>query len=159
MANKKVEFVVNGQSVSLEVRQDERLVDVLRNQLGLKGTKTGCREGECGTCSVILNGKIVPSCLVPVMKADGGTISTVEGLEHNGELHPLQQSFIEKGAVQCGFCTPGMLLAAKNLLDHNPEPTEGEIRRAISGVFCRCTGYRKIVQAVQAAAEIMKTSR
>ena len=159
MAKKKVKFVVNGQQVSLEVRQDERLVDVLRNELGLKGTKTGCREGECGTCSVILNGKIVPSCLVPVMKADGGTIVTVEGLEHEGELHPLQRSFIEKGAVQCGFCTPGMLLAAKNLLDHNPEPTEGEIRRAISGVLCRCTGYRKIVQAIQAVAEIMKASR
>jgi carbon-monoxide dehydrogenase small subunit len=159
MAKKKVTFVVNGQRVSLEVRQDERLVDVLRNQLGLKGTKTGCREGECGTCSVILNGKIVPSCLVPVMKAEGGTIITVEGLEQEGELHPLQRSFIEKGAVQCGFCTSGMLLAAKNLLDHNPEPTEEEIRRAISGVFCRCTGYRKIVQAIQAAGEIMKASR
>jgi carbon-monoxide dehydrogenase small subunit len=159
MLKKKVEFVVNGQPVSLEVCQDERLVDVLRNQLGLKGTKTGCREGECGTCSVILNGKIVPSCLVPVMKAEGGTIVTVEGLEQEGELHPLQRSFIEKGAVQCGFCTPGMLLAAKNLLDHNPEPTEGEIRRAISGVLCRCTGYRKIVQAIQAAAQIMKASR
>jgi carbon-monoxide dehydrogenase small subunit len=93
------------------------------------------------------------------MKAEGGTIVTVEGLEQEGELHPLQRSFIEKGAVQCGFCTPGMLLAAKNLLDHNPEPTEGEIRRAISGVLCRCTGYRKIVQAIQAAAQIMKASR
>jgi carbon-monoxide dehydrogenase small subunit len=159
MVKKKVEFVVNDQKVSLEVRQDERLVDVLRNQLGLKGAKTGCREGECGTCSVILNGKIVPSCLVPVMKAEGGTIITVEGLEQEGELHPLQRSFIEKGAVQCGFCTPGMLLAAKNLLDHNPDPTEGEIRRAISGVLCRCTGYRKIVQAIQAAGEIMKAWR
>ena len=159
MAKKKVEFVVNGQRVSVEVEADERLVDVLRNQLGLKGTKTGCREGECGTCSVILNGKIVPSCLVPVLKAEGGMITTVEGLEQNGELHPLQQSFIDHGAVQCGFCTPGMLLSAKNLLDHNPEPTEEEIRRAISGVFCRCTGYHKIVQAIQAAGEMMKASR
>ena len=159
MIKKTVEFVVNGRKVSLEVRQDERLVDVLRNQLGLKGTKAGCREGECGTCSVILNGKVVPSCLVPVMKADGGTITTVEGLEEDGKLHPLQKAFIEKGAVQCGFCTPGMLLSAKNLLDQNPDPTAEEIRRAISGVFCRCTGYRKIVQAIQAAGETMKASR
>jgi carbon-monoxide dehydrogenase small subunit len=159
MVKKNVEFIVNGHKVSLEVRPDERLVDVLRNQLGLTGTKTGCREGECGACSVILNGKIVPSCLVPVMKADGGMITTVEGLEQDGRLHPLQQTFIDRGAVQCGFCTPGMLLAAKNLLDQNPEPTEEEIRRAISGVFCRCTGYRKIVQAIQAAAETMKAAR
>jgi aerobic-type carbon monoxide dehydrogenase small subunit (CoxS/CutS family) len=159
MIKRNVEFVVNGKKVSLEVRQDERLVDVLRNQLGLKGTKAGCREGECGTCSVILNGKIVPSCLVPVMKADGGTITTVEGLEQGGELHPLQKAFIEKGAVQCGFCTPGMLLSAKNLLDQNPEPTVEEIKRAISGVLCRCTGYRKIVQAIQAAGQTMKASR
>jgi len=159
MIKKTVEFVVNGKKVSLGVRQDERLVDVLRNQLGLKGTKAGCREGECGTCSVILNGKVVPSCLVPVMKADGGTITTVEGLEEDGKLHPLQKAFIEKGAVQCGFCTPGMLLSAKNLLDQNPDPTAEEIRRAISGVFCRCTGYRKIVQAIQAAGETMKASR
>jgi carbon-monoxide dehydrogenase small subunit len=159
MIKKTVEFVVNGRKVSLEVRQDERLVDMLRNQLGLKGTKAGCREGECGTCSVILNGKVVPSCLVPVMKADGGTITTVEGLEEDGKLHPLQKAFIEKGAVQCGFCTPGMLLSAKNLLDQNPDPTAEEIRRGISGVFCRCTGYRKIVQAIQAAGETMKASR
>ena len=159
MIKKTVEFVVNGMKVSLGVQQDERLVDVLRNQLGLKGTKAGCREGECGTCSVILNGKVVPSCLVPVMKADGGTITTVEGLEEDGKLHPLQKAFIEKGAVQCGFCTPGMLLSAKNLLDQNPDPTAEEIRRAISGVFCRCTGYRKIVQAIQAAGETMKASR
>ena len=159
MIKKKVELVVNGKKVFLEVRQDDRLVDVLRNQLGLKGTKAGCREGECGTCSVILNGKVVPSCLVPVMKADGGVITTVEGLEQDGALHPLQSAFIEKGAVQCGFCTPGMLLSAKNLLDQNPEPTVEEIKRAISGVFCRCTGYRKIVQAIQAASETMKASR
>lgn len=157
MIKKKVEFVVNGKKESLEVRQDERLVDVLRNQLGLKGTKVGCREGECGTCSIILNGKVVPSCLVPVMKADGGTITTVEGLQQDGVLHPLQSAFIEKGAVQCGFCTPGMLLSAKNLLDQNLEPTVEEIKRAISGVFCRCTGYRKIVQAIQAASETMKS--
>lgn len=157
MIKKKVEFVVNGKKESLEVRQDERLVDVLRNQLGLKGTKAGCREGECGTCSIILNGKVVPSCLVPVMKADGGTITTVEGLQQDGVLHPLQSAFIEKGAVQCGFCTPGMLLSAKNLLDQNLEPTVEEIKRAISGVFCRCTGYRKIVQAIQAASETMKS--
>jgi aerobic-type carbon monoxide dehydrogenase small subunit (CoxS/CutS family) len=153
MGEVKVELEVNGKKISLKVEPNDRLVDVIRNRLGLKGTKTGCREGECGACTVILNGKIVPSCLIPIMKADGGKITTVEGLENNGELHPLQKAFIEKGAVQCGFCTSGMLLAAKNLLDRNPKPSEEEIKAAISGVLCRCTGYRKIIQAIQAASE------
>jgi carbon-monoxide dehydrogenase small subunit len=153
MAEVKVELEVNGKKISLKVEPNERLVDVIRNRLGLKGTRTGCREGECGACTVILNGKVVPSCLIPVMKADGGKITTVEGLEKNGELHPLQKAFIEKGAVQCGFCTSGMLLTAKNLLDRTPKPSEKEIKRAASGVLCRCTGYRKIIQAIQAASE------
>jgi carbon-monoxide dehydrogenase small subunit len=156
MAKEKIDLELNGQKLALEVEPDQLLVDVIRNELGLKGTKTGCREGECGTCSVILNGKVVPSCLIPVMKADGGKITTVEGFETNGKLHPLQQAFIEKGAVQCGFCTPGMLISAKNLLDRNPRPTVEEIKRAISGVLCRCTGYRKIVQAIRAASEAMR---
>jgi carbon-monoxide dehydrogenase small subunit len=155
MAKEKIDLELNGQKLALEVEPDELLVDVIRNELGLKGTKTGCREGECGACSVILNGQVVPSCLIPVMKADGGKVTTVEGLETNGELHPLQQGFIEKGAVQCGFCAPGMLISAKNLLDRNPRPTVEEIKRAISGVLCRCTGYRKIVQAIRAASEAM----
>jgi carbon-monoxide dehydrogenase small subunit len=156
MSKEKIQFEVNGRDVVLEVEPDELLVDVLRNHLGLKGTKAGCRAGECGACSVILNGKVVPSCLIPAMKADGGTITTVEGLEKNGELHPLQKAFIEKGAIQCGFCTPGMLLSAKNLLDRNPHPTVEEIKIAISGVLCRCTGYQKIIHAIHATGENRK---
>ncbi len=156
MSKEKVEFEVNGKRVVLEVEADELLVDVLRNRLGLKGTKAGCRAGECGACSVILNGKVVPSCLIPVMKADGGRITTVEGLEKEGELHPLQKAFVEKGAIQCGFCTPGMLLSAKNLLDQNPRPTIEEIKTAVSGVLCRCTGYQKIVHAIRETSENAK---
>jgi aerobic-type carbon monoxide dehydrogenase small subunit (CoxS/CutS family) len=156
MSREKIQFEVNGRNVVLEVEPDELLVDVLRNHLGLKGTKAGCRAGECGACSVILNGNVVPSCLIPAMKADGGAITTVEGLEKDGELHPLQKAFIEKGAIQCGFCTPGMLLSAKNLLDRNPHPTTEEIKTAISGVLCRCTGYQKIIHAIHATGENTK---
>ena len=156
MSREKIQFEVNGRNVVLEIEPDELLVDVLRNHLGLKGTKTGCRAGECGACSVILNGNVVPSCLIPAMKADGGAITTVEGLEKDGELHPLQKAFIEKGAIQCGFCTPGMLLSAKNLLDRNPHPTTEEIKTAISGVLCRCTGYQKIIHAIHATGENTK---
>ena len=155
MAKEKIQFEVNGQEVFLEVDPDELLIDVLRDHLGLKGTKAGCRAGECGACSVILNGRVVTSCLIPAMKADGGKITTVEGLEKDGELHPLQKAFVEKGAIQCGFCTPGMLLSAKNLLDQNPQPSIEEIKVAISGVLCRCTGYQKIIHAIHSASEIM----
>jgi aerobic-type carbon monoxide dehydrogenase small subunit (CoxS/CutS family) len=153
MAKEKIQFEVNAKKVSLEVDPDELLIDVLRDHLGLKGTKAGCRAGECGACSVILNGRVVPSCLVPAMKADGGKITTVEGLEKEGELDPLQKAFIEGGAIQCGFCTPGMLLSAKNLLDQNPRPTIEEIKVAISGVLCRCTGYQKIIHAIHSASK------
>jgi carbon-monoxide dehydrogenase small subunit len=153
MPKEKIQFIVNDMKVTLEVETNERLVDVLRNRLGLKGAKTGCREGECGACSVILNGKIVSSCLVPVMKADSGTITTVEGLGKDGDLHPLQRAFMDHGAVQCGFCTPGMLLSARNLLDHNHHPTTEEIKRGISGVLCRCTGYQQIVEAIEAVRD------
>ena len=153
MAKEKIQFEVNGKKVSLEVDPDELLIDVLRDHLGLKGTKAGCRAGECGACSVILNGRVVTSCLVPVMKADGSKITTVEGLEKDGELDPLQKAFVEKGAIQCGFCTPGMLLSAKNLLDHNPQPSIEEIKVAISGVLCRCTGYQKIIHAIQSVSK------
>ncbi len=153
MAKETVTFSVNGKSVSLEVEPGEMLVDVLRERLGLTGTKAGCREGECGVCSVVMNGALVAACLMPVKKAEGATILTIEGLEADGELDSLQRRFIEHGAVQCGFCTPAMVLAGKALLDKNPRPTREEIRVAISGVLCRCTGYQKIVEAIDAASE------
>ena len=147
---------VNGKIVTVEVEPSDLLVDVLRENLGLTGTKAGCRGGECGACSVILNGKVVTSCLIPALKAEGGKITTIEGLEKDGELHPLQKAFVEMGAIQCGFCTPGMLLSAKNLLDQNPHPTLEEVKTAISGVLCRCTGYQKIIHAIHAAGETIR---
>lgn len=150
---KRIQLTVNGRSVEVEVSPGELLVDTLREKLGLTGTKAGCREGECGSCTVIINGKPVLSCLVPSLKAHGAEIVTIEGLEKNGELHLLQKKFVEMGAIQCGFCTPAMILAGKVLIDENPNPTEEEIRLAISGILCRCTGYQKIVAAIQAAAE------
>ncbi len=143
---------VNGKDVTLEIEPDELLVEVLRDRLGLTGTKVGCEEGECGACTVLLDGKAVVSCLLPAMKAQGRKVETVEGLAAEGKLHPLQQAFIDCGAVQCGYCTPGMLMSAKALLDENPSPSEEEIREAISGNLCRCTGYRKIVEAIKAAS-------
>lgn len=156
MSKEKIQMEVNGKIVTVEVEPSDLLVDVLRENLGLTGTKAGCRGGECGACSVILNGKVVTSCLIPALKADGGKITTIEGLEKDGELHPLQKAFVEMGAIQCGFCTPGMLLSAKNLLDQNPHPTLEEVKTAISGVLCRCTGYQKIIHAIQAAGETIR---
>jgi carbon-monoxide dehydrogenase small subunit len=156
MSKEKIQMEVNGKIVTVEVEPSDLLVDVLRENLGLTGTKAGCREGECGACSVILNGKVVTSCLIPALKADGGKITTIEGLEKDGELHPLQKAFVEMGAIQCGFCTPGMLLSAKNLLDQNPHPTLEEVKTAISGVLCRCTGYQKIIHAIHAAGETIR---
>jgi aerobic-type carbon monoxide dehydrogenase small subunit (CoxS/CutS family) len=153
MAKKAITFTVNGKEASVEVAPGDMLVDVLREKLGLTGTKVGCREGECGACSIILNGKLVTSCLVPVMKADGGTILTIEGMEQNGEMHRIQKKFIEDGAIQCGFCTPAMVLAGKALLDRNPHPTREEIQLAISGILCRCTGYQKIIKAIDSASQ------
>ena len=153
MAKKSVTFTVNGKEVSVDAAPGEMLVDVLRDKLGLTGTKVGCREGECGACSIILNGKLIASCLVPVMKADRGTILTIEGLERNGEMHRIQKKFIEDGAIQCGFCTPAMVLAGKALLDENPHPTREEIQLAISGILCRCTGYQKIIKAIDSASQ------
>jgi carbon-monoxide dehydrogenase small subunit len=152
MARDTVTFTVNGKGVSLEVEPGEMLVDVLRERLGLTGTKAGCREGECGVCSVIMNGALVAACLMPIKKAQGATILTIEGLEANGELDSVQKRFIEHGAVQCGFCTPAMVLAGKALLDKNPRPTREEIQLAISGILCRCTGYQKIIKAIDAAS-------
>ena len=148
----KIDFKVNGRDYSLEVREDMRLLDFLREELKLTGTKEGCGEGECGACTVIIDGKAVNSCLVLVPEIDGREVITVEGLERDGRLHPLQESFIEKGAVQCGFCTPGMLMSAKALLDADPHPDRDGIRQAIAGNLCRCTGYEQIVQAIETVA-------
>ena len=143
---------VNGHDVTIEVGVDELLVDVLRDRLGLTGTKIGCNEGECGACTVIMGGKAVLSCLLPALRAQGQEITTIEGLSEDGTLHPLQQAFIDHGAVQCGYCTPGFLMSAKALLDANPHPTRGEIKEAIAGNLCRCTGYAQIIEAIEAAA-------
>lgn len=155
MKEVEVELVVNGQKHRLTVGTEESLLDVLRNRLGLTGAKEGCAAGDCGACTVIMDGRTVPSCLVMAFQAHGRRITTVEGLADGETLHPLQESFIEHGAVQCGYCTPGMLLSAKALLDSNPHPNRGEIRRALAGNLCRCTGYHQIVDAVADAAERM----
>jgi carbon-monoxide dehydrogenase small subunit len=139
---------LNGEEVTVQVEPSALLVEVLRDQLELTGTKVACGEGECGACTVLLDGVPVNSCLVPALKAQGREVMTVEGLASLGELHPLQKAFVEHGAVQCGYCTPGMLMSAKAFLNHNPNPTEEEVRLAISGNLCRCTGYAKIVEAI-----------
>jgi carbon-monoxide dehydrogenase small subunit len=148
-----ITLTVNGRDYRLEVEANERLLDTLRQQLRLTGTKEGCSVGECGACSVILNGDLVNSCMVLSAQCDGAQVETVEGLGTADKLHPLQQAFIEHNAVQCGFCTPGMLMAAKALLAKNPDPSEEDIRQGLSGVLCRCTGYQQIVDAVKAAAK------
>ena len=150
---KKIEITVNGQSYRLEVEPRTTLLDVIRYGLGLTGTKAGCEKGECGTCTVIMDNRPVNSCLVLAVEADGSEILTIEGLATGEELHPLQKSFVEVGAIQCGFCTPGMILVAKALLDKDPKPTEREIRQAIAGNLCRCTGYDKIVKAIQKVSD------
>ena len=151
--NYELRITLNGQEVRVTVEPSATLAHVLREQLGLTGTKIGCEEGECGACTVLLDGRPVNSCICPALKAAGRQVLTIEGLSANGDLHPLQRAFVEHGAVQCGYCTPGIILSAVALLNENPHPTEEEIRRAISGNLCRCTGYFKIVQAIQAVAE------
>jgi carbon-monoxide dehydrogenase small subunit len=148
MTTQTLTMTLNGEEVTVQVKPSAMLVEVLRDQLELTGTKVACGEGECGACTVLLDGEPVNSCLVPALKAQGREVMTVEGLAPLGELHPLQKAFVEHGAVQCGYCTPGMLMSAKALLDHNPNPTEDEVRLAISGNLCRCTGYAKIVEAI-----------
>jgi len=148
----KIEWLLNGRPITLDVDPGRMLLDVLRNELGLKGTKEGCGRGECGACTVILNGQTVLSCLTPVSKVQGRSVTTIEGLATDEGLHPLQQAFIEAGAVQCGFCTPGMILSGKVLLDEHRSLSEQEIREAISGNLCRCTGYDKIVEAIKRAS-------
>lgn len=150
---KMICLTINGKEYELAVAPNMTLADLLREELLLTGTKKGCELGDCGTCTVLMNGKAVNSCLVLAVQASGKDITTVEGLETDDGLHPLQEKFIENGAIQCGFCTSGMLLSAKSLLDKNPKPDELEIRTAISGNLCRCTGYQKIVESIKDVSE------
>jgi aerobic carbon-monoxide dehydrogenase small subunit len=150
---KRISVTVNGEMYEKDVSPAKSLLDFLRTDLNLTGTKEGCGEGECGACTVILGGRLVDSCLILAVEADGEKIQTVEGISRNGQLHPLQKAFAEIGAAQCGFCTPGMLMAAKYLLDHNPSPTAEQVTKAIAGNLCRCTGYGTIVDAVLSAAK------
>ena len=148
-----ITFNLNGESVQVEIEPHLTLLQVLRDKLELIGTKEGCGRGECGACTVLLDGRAINSCIFPAMEADGRNVTTIEGLtDSRGSLHPIQKAFIEYGAIQCGFCTPGMVLSAKALLDENPKPTEEEIRHGIAGNLCRCTGYLQIVQAIKAAS-------
>lgn len=152
----QIKINVNGKDYELLVEPNLSLLDVLREKLKLTGTKRGCEEGECGACTVIMDGKAVNSCLVLAVEADGKKITTIEGLEENGELHPLQKAFIDYHAFQCGFCTPGMIMTAKALLDENPHPTEEDIKRAIAGNICRCADYTNIIKAIMAASKSIK---
>ncbi len=148
-----VKFSLNGESIEVEIEPHLTLLQLLRDKLELTGTKEGCGMGECGACTVLLDGRAVNSCILPAMEVEGKSVTTIEGLtDAQGNLHPLQKAFIEYGAVQCGFCSPGMVLSAKALLDENPKPTEEEIRHGIAGNLCRCTGYLQIVQAIKAAS-------
>ena len=151
---KLIKLRVNGQEREIVVEPRQTLLDALRYDLGLTGTKEGCGDGNCGSCTVLLDGQVVNSCLVFAIEVDGQEITTIEGLYQGGKLHPLQQASIDEGAVQCGFCTPGMILTAKALLDSNPYPTEAEVRLAIAGNLCRCTGYDKIVRAILKVAAV-----
>ena len=150
--SKKVRVTVNGEIYEREVPPAKSLLDFLRMDLNLTGTKEGCGEGECGACSVILGGRLVDACLILAVEADGQKVQTVEGISSRGDLHPLQKAFAAKGAAQCGYCTPGMLMAAKYLLDRNAAPSAEDVRQAISGNLCRCTGYSSIVDAILSAA-------
>jgi carbon-monoxide dehydrogenase small subunit len=154
-----VSTTVNGDPVQYACPSDEILMTALRNRVGLTGVKEGCGTGDCGACSITLDGQLVCSCLVLAVEAEGREVTTVEGLSTDGELHTLQQKFIDHAALQCGICTPGFLVAAKALLDRNPNPDETEIRYALAGNLCRCTGYDKIVHAVQAAAKDMRKQK
>ncbi|HVN22421.1 MAG TPA: (2Fe-2S)-binding protein [Syntrophorhabdales bacterium] len=150
---REMQFTLNGEQVKVEVEPTWTLLYLLREKLELTGTKLGCGYGECGACTVIMDGRAVNACLVPVLEAEGTSVTSIEGLaEPSGQLHPLQKAFIDHGAVQCGFCTPGMIMSAKALLDEKQSPTEDEIKESIAGNLCRCTGYVKIIEAVKAAA-------
>ncbi|MFZ0292882.1 MAG: (2Fe-2S)-binding protein [Candidatus Sulfotelmatobacter sp.] len=153
-----ISLVVNGDPKTVQVYPMERLLDVLRQQLQLTGTKEGCGEGECGSCSVLMDGMLVNSCLIPILQAQGSSIVTIEGLAAGDTLHILQETFLEHGGAQCGICTPGMILAAAHLLNGNPEPTLEEIREGLSGNLCRCTGYSQIIEAVAEASRRKATA-
>jgi aerobic carbon-monoxide dehydrogenase small subunit len=159
LEKKILSFKLNGESVDVLISPDLMLIDVLRGNLDLTGTKKGCGKGECGACTVIMNGEAVTSCIVPAMQAMDSEIETIEGVSIGGNLHPIQEAFIDKGAVQCGFCTPGMIMSAKALLDKNPLPSRDEIKEAISGNICRCTGYVKIEQAILEAADRINSQK
>jgi carbon-monoxide dehydrogenase small subunit len=151
-----VSFELNGNKMEEEVESHWTLLSLLREHLELTGTKCGCEVGECGACTVLVDGRAVNSCIFPVMEVEGKSVVTIEGISKpTGELHPLQVTFMNEGGVQCGFCTPGMIMAAKGLLDENPNPTEEEIRHSLAGNFCRCTGYVQIIKAVQAASQVI----
>ncbi len=156
MSKHLLKFAVNGKDYALVVQSHERLLDVLRDRLGLKGTKEGCSTGDCGICAVLMDGRLVNSCLVLAIQARNMKILTIEGIGTAEDLHPIQRAFMKWNAAQCGYCIPAMILAAKDLLDKNPNPTEDEIKKATSGILCRCTGYLKIFEAVKTAAQEMK---
>ena len=155
MEKEIITLTVNGEPYEALVKPNSTLLDVLRDQLELTGSKRGCDAGDCGSCTVIMDGRPVNACLVLALKAEGKEITTIEGLAEGTKLHPIQEAFVEYGAIQCGFCTPGMVLSAKALLDRNPKPNEEEIKSGIAGNLCRCTGYIKIVEAIQAASQKM----
>ena len=154
----RIHLTVNGTGRTWEVAPGDTLLDALRRE-GLVGVKKGCGAGDCGACTVLLNGRAVNACLVLAVKAEGGAVVTIEGIAEGGRLHPVQEAFLDAGAVQCGYCTPGMVLSAVSLLSHNPDPSEAEIREAISGNLCRCTGYVKQIAAIERAAARMRESQ
>lgn len=150
-----IKLTINKKQYKFSVSSNKTLLELLREDIGLTGTKEGCGLGECGACTVIMNGQTVNSCLVLAVEADGKDITTIEGLAEGEKLHPLQQAFVDEGGLQCGFCTPGMIMSSKALLDANPNPTQEEIKRGIAGNLCRCTGYTKIIKSIETAAKIM----
>ncbi len=158
--SREISFILNGSEVRVAAEGHQRLIDILRGPLGQTGTKEGCGEGECGSCTVIIDGRAVNSCLYPALEAEGKTVITIEGLQGTkNELSVIQKSFVEEGAIQCGFCTPGMIMSAKALLDSNPAPSEEKIRDALQGNLCQCTGYVQIIEAVKEAARKLKGKR
>lgn len=156
MESKTIEFLLNGQAYQLQVKPWRTLLELIREDLKLTGTKEGCGHGECGSCTVIMGGNTVNSCLVPAAEADGQEIVTIEGLSDGDRLNPIQEAFIERAGMQCGFCTPGMIISAKALLDKKPNPSEEEVRDAMAGNFCRCTGYTKIIDSIGAASRALQ---